>query len=110
MSTTPREVADEERWIVKNAVTAIRVEYRQTGVDTAETYLHLTPHQGKPVCWKASTFNRVARLELTHFECVRPLYGVREAVEAREKWEKANARELSEYRRLKAKFEGGGEG
>ena len=105
--TIPQDVTAEERWIVKNRVQAIRVEYRQTGTDTADTFVHLTPSEGKPVCWKDSTFRKVARLELGYATVVEPHYGVRDRVEAREKWEKANARELAEYRRLKAKFEGG---
>jgi hypothetical protein len=104
----PPDVTAQERWIVKNAVVAVRVEYRQTGTDTAETYLHLTPSDGKAaVCWLASTFRKFARLELGHCTVAVPIYGLREKVEAREKWEQANARELADYKRLKAKFEGG---
>ncbi len=102
----PPEVTEQEKWIVANVVTAIRVEYRQTGTDTAETYLHLKSFAGKEVCWLGSTFNKVARLQLGYNSLCEPNYGLREKVEARLAYEKANARELSEYRRLKAKFEG----
>ena len=105
-NSAPPVVTEQERWIVKNPVIAVRAEYRQTGSDTADTYLHLTPSSGKPVCWLDSTFRKVARLELGHCTVVSPNYGLRDRVEAREKWEKANERELSEYKRLKAKFEG----
>lgn len=102
----PPDVTDQERWIVKNPVIAIRAEHRQTGTDTASTYLHLTPINGKPVCWLESTFRKVARLEIGTCTVAAPIYGLREKVEAREKWEKDNERELAEYRRMKAKFEG----
>ena len=103
----PRPVSAEERWIAHNAVVAIRVEHRQTGVDTTETYVHLTSHdKKKPVCWKASAFRQVARLELTHYQCAVPLPGVEKAVREREKWDEENQQELAEYHRLKAKFEG----
>lgn len=102
----PPDVSAKERWIVRHRVDAIRVEHRQTGADTAETYVHLSA--GKvTVCWEDTDFRKVARLDLSWATVVSPNYGVAERVEAREKWEKANARELAEYKRLKAKFEAG---
>lgn len=101
----PAAVTDEEKWIAHHRVDSIRVESRQTGVDTAETYVHLTAGSVTAV-WRSSTFNKVAKLSLSWASIAEPAYGVRERVEAREKWEKANARELSEYKRLKSKFEG----
>lgn len=100
----PRPVSAAERWIAKHAVCGLRVHHVQTGVDTSETEVELIPSSGKPVRWKADTFREVARLELSWATCVEPKYGVREAVEAREKWEAAEARDLAELRRLKAKF------
>lgn len=102
--TIPRSVTDRERWIARHQVEAIRVEYRQTGADTAETYVHLTSKSGGKVCWLDSSFRSVATLELSWATCVRAHPGIREAVEAREEWEKRNRRELAEYERLKAKF------
>lgn len=105
-NTIPPDVSAQERWIVHHRVDAIRVEHRQTGTDTAETYVHLSA--GKvTVCWGDTDFRKVARLDLSWATVVSPAYGVTERVEAREKWEKANARELAEYKRLKAKFEAG---
>ena len=100
----PRPVTDRERWIAKHLVEAIRVEFRQTGTDATETYLHLTSKSGGKVCWLDSTFDSVATLELNWNSCVRAKPGIREAVEAREAWEKTNHRELAECERLKAKF------
>lgn len=99
----PAPVTPEERWIVHNRVDSVRVEYRQTGTDTAETYVHLTAGD-RTVCWRDTTFKKVARLELSWATLVEPVYGLREKVEARDKWEKANAKELAEYQRLKLKY------
>lgn len=103
MEKIPEPVSEQEKWVVHHFVDSIRVEYRQTGTDTAETYVHLTSGKDK-VCWHESTFKRVAEVELSYSTIVKPKYGLREKVEAREKWEKANAAELATYRRLKEKY------
>lgn len=100
----PDSVTEQERWIVKHRVDTVKVEYRQTGTDTAETYVTLIAGKEK-VTWLDKNFNKVAQLQLGYNTVVSPRYGVRERVEARDKWEKANARELAEFKRLKAKFE-----
>lgn len=102
----PPPVNEQEKWIVTNIVTAIRVEYRMTGCDTADTYVHLADWNGKTVCWRDTTFKAVARLSLGYNSICEPVYGLREKVEARLKWEKSNQAELATYRRLKAKYEG----
>lgn len=102
----PPDVSEQERWICHNHVESVRAEYRQTGTDTAESYVHLKPVTGKAVCWLESTFRKVARLEFGTGTVAQPGYGVCERVKAREAWEKSNAKELAEYKRLKAKFEG----
>lgn len=101
----PPDVTDEERWIVHNRVDTISVEYRQTGTDTAETYLHLKAGD-KKVIWLDATFNKVATLNLSWATLCEPKYGVRERVLAREEYEKTNAKELAEYKRLHAKYGG----
>lgn len=102
----PDPVTDQERWIARHYVDTVKVEYRQTGTDTAETYVTLIAGKDK-VTWRDSTFNKVAQLQLGYNTVVSPRYGVRERVEARDNWEKANARELAEFKRLWAKFEKG---
>lgn len=102
----PDPVTEQERWIAKHRVDSIRVEYRQTGTDTAETFVTLTDGKEK-VTWVGSTFRKVARLELGYNTLATANYGVAERVAARDKWEEANARELAEYKRLRAKFEKG---
>lgn len=102
----PEPVTEQERWIVNHHVDTVKVEYRQTGADTAETFVILIAGKAKAT-WTADTFRKVARLNLSYNTAVEPNYGVRERVEAREAWEKANAKELAEYERLKAKFGAG---
>lgn len=106
----PREVSEQERWIAKNRVVGVSVEYVQTGTDTAATYVTLTPDHGKPVRWLDSTFRQVARLTLGHASLAEPNYGIADAVKARESFERANANDLATYRRLQAKFGGNGNG
>ena len=100
----PKRVSDEARWICSHRVIGVSIEYVQTGTDTAETYLTLTPESGNKVRWLDRTFSKVATLELDHYRLVKPKYGVREEVEAWDKYEKANAAELAEYERLRAKY------
>lgn len=102
----PPNVSQEARWIVNNTVTAVRVEYRMRTEDTAETYVHLKNWEGKEVCWLGTTFNQVAQMKLGYNYCAEPKYGVVEAVRAREAYEKKNAKELAEWKRLNAKFGG----
>jgi hypothetical protein len=83
------------------------VIYYQTGTDTSDTDVELTTAEGKKVRWKQATFNQVADLRMDHFRVCEPKRGVRERVEAREKYERSNAAELATYRRLKAKYEQG---
>lgn len=100
----PRPVSEEEVWIVNNIVTGIKVEYRQTGSDTADTYVHLTNWSGKTVCWKEGTFKAVADLSLGYNYICQPKPGLREAVKARLDWEKKNDYEFNLYKKLKEKY------
>lgn len=100
----PAPVTDQERWIAKHYVDTVKVEHRQTGTDTAETFVTLIAGKDR-VTWRKETFCKVARLELSYNTVVEPNYGVRDRVRAREAWEKANDEELAEYKRLRSKFE-----
>lgn len=98
----------EERWIAHHCVESIRAEYRATGTDTAETYVHLRARDGDTAVWKDTTFARVADLKIWCGSVAEAKREVRLRVEESEKFEKAHARELADYARLKAKFEGSG--
>lgn len=103
----PPEPTPQEYWIVDNLVHTLKVEYRQTGTDTAETYIHLYAEGNKRVVWPKSTFEKVATLSLSWNTCVDPLPGLEEKVAARRAWETENKTEYAAYLELKKKFEGG---
>lgn len=82
----------------------LAIEYRQTGTDTADTYIIITGSEGevsglwhiyKPFLDIGIGHNYVARIHL-HME---------NSVDQWKKFVKKNAKELAEYKRLKAKFE-----
>lgn len=102
----PRPVSDHEKWVAKNRIVAIKAEYRATGADTAETYVHMESFNGEKVCWKRQMFDSVAIVKMDYSTVAEARPGIREKVEAREKYEKENDRELALYKRLKEKFEG----
>lgn len=104
MSDIPEPVNDQERWIVKNTVVAVRTYFKFTSEDAADDYIELTSSDGKKVNWLQSTFHQVATLRLSGPQLTEPKYGLREKVNAREKWEKNNAAELATYRRLHKKY------
>jgi hypothetical protein len=106
----PAGFTDEEAWLVDNRVCEIKTSYKMTGCDTSQDYVTLTSLSGKSVTWRSDTFSRIAKLASyvsSTSSLVEPKeYGLRERVQKRRAWDKANAREVSEYKRLKAKFEG----
>lgn len=102
-------------WMYKygSELSAIKVGYRMLTEDTCETVWYVEFVQGhKQTVIDPDTLLRplldfypspnvpshraIAKLKEAHIL----------ACEARAKWEKSHARELAEYRRLKAKFEG----
>lgn len=106
----PLAYTDHEAWIIDNRVIGIKTSYEMTGVDTSQDYVTLSSLSGKSVTWRVEAFSAVAKLS-PHVSNTSSLvepkeYGLRERVEKRRAWEKQNARELSEYKRLRAKFEG----
>jgi hypothetical protein len=99
-------------WLFKHGgeIVGVRVDYVMTSVDTSKTIWHLELSDGHK-----ETVDQDALAGIVQFY---PHYDVpshraiavlkrelRAQCEAREKWEKANARELAEYKRLKAKYE-----
>lgn len=104
---TPEPLA---RWLVSRAVTKITHHWRFTGEDTSENWieLHTDKNEKRRV---ASGFLNVSReFEFCpdHARLVRErtYSGVRESIEKIDAWEKKNARDRSEYERLKVKFGG----
>lgn len=102
--TIPPKVTEEEIWLANNVVIGVQVEYRQTGTDTAETYIHLRSSNGDKRVWLDRTFNRYCKLKLDYYRIVEPVEGLRAKVKARLDWEKANDYELNLYKQLKEKY------
>ena len=102
------------QWLYKRGgeISGIRVEVVPTGVDTSKTVWHLEFSNGSKSTVDAT--GEFAELldfypssEVPSWRAIASLKTrYRAMCEAREKWEKANDRELATYRRLKAKFEG----
>jgi len=106
----PPKPSDLACWIYDHGpISGIQVDYRPTGVDTAETVVILTgwqsgakpavtrecrPEELNAVAFVGIGFNRVADLR----------DGQRQQVEAYRAFMKRHQRELADYRRLRAKF------
>lgn len=101
---TPEALA---RWLVSHHVTKITHHWEMTGVDTSRDWITL--HSEKEKRDVASSFflnSREFEFSPNHAGLVQEVaYAkVREAIEKIDKWEKANARDRSEFERLKKKF------
>jgi hypothetical protein len=101
---TPEDLA---RWLVGHRVTKITHHWEFTGEDTSRHWIEL--HADKEKRAVASGFlehNRefVFRPDHAGLICEAPYGKVRSTIETIDKWEKANARDRSEYARLQKKF------
>lgn len=101
---TPEELA---RWLVGHRITKITHHWEMTGVDTSREWIVL--HAENSEKRFPSRFFR----ENTEFEFApdhvglvqeRPYAGVRKSIDNIDAWEKANARDRTEFERLKSKF------
>lgn len=85
-------------------ITEIKVSYRQTGTDTAETFVKITGSGGKVEgLW--TTWNPYLRLRIDYNTIAEVVPHMQAEVEAWKDFEKKNAAELATYNRLKKKFE-----
>lgn len=84
----------------------LHIEQRQTGTDTADTFVKITGSNGKASgLW--STYEQHLDLTPDHNSICSLRRSDAEHVEAWERFERANAADLAEYKRLRAKFGGG---
>lgn len=101
---TPEDLA---RWLVGHRVIKIAHHWEFTGVDTSRNWITLHSDQEKrDVSSDFFRNNSEFVFDPDHAGLVseRPYGRVRDTIEAIDKWEKANARDRSEYERLKVKF------
>ena len=81
------------------------IEQRQTGTDTADTFVKITGSNGKAEgLWR--TYREFLELVPDHNSVCHVKEKYARQVEDWRKFEKQNAKELAEYKRLKAKFDG----
>lgn len=104
----PKPFTDQEAWIVDNCVIGIKTSWEFTGVDTSQEFVTLTNWDGKSVTWKMENFRKIAKIS-HHISSTSSLiepqeYKLRERIEARRAWEKKEAKDLAEFKRLQAKF------
>lgn len=109
----PLAPTERVRWLFKHGaeIVGLRVDYVMTGVDTSKTIWHVELSDGHK-----ETVGQHALADILSFYPHRDVPSHRaiavlkrelqEQCAAREKWEKSNQRELAEFKRLKAKFEG----
>ncbi len=100
----PDSYTKQEGWAVDNVVSGIYINYRQTGVDTAETEVTLVAADGKQVTWKDSTFRKIFDLQLGYNSIASVKHEVQRRVETRRAYDRRNVVDLREYRRLAKKF------
>lgn len=104
MNRPPQVVLD---LLALGTIRGIVVDYRQTGTDTAETYCEILGSGKGKVSGIWSTYSPFLDVCVDWSSVARVKYRHRKDYEEWIKFEKANATELAEYNRLKAKFEGG---
>jgi hypothetical protein len=102
---------DTARWVLRNPVTKISHHWEMTSVDTSRDWLVL--HSGKRHIEVPTNFLKLwpeLRFEPTYRGQLEfnPHLRVAETIAAIGKWRNHEARDLAEYARLKAKFEGAG--
>lgn len=86
------------------SISAISVEYRQTGTETADTFATITGSQGSltDVVWDCYREFLDVRVWTNTVAVIKRQYS--NEIEEWRKFEDNNANELAEYERLKAKF------
>lgn len=86
-------------------IKGLSVEYKQTGTETSETYVTITGSNGeiKGLLW--SIYKPFLDVNVGYNYVARVHSHMRDSVDQWKRFVKKNARELAEYKRLKAKFE-----
>lgn len=86
------------------SIHGLHIEQRQTGTDTAETFVKITGSDGKAEgLW--DTYREFLDVVPDHDSVCHVKDKYARQVECWREFEKQNAKELAEYKRLKAKFD-----
>jgi hypothetical protein len=97
-----------ERLLVKRGprFRGLTIDYRQTGVDTADTWWLLLPHdKEKPLECKANEVESLLSLRPNYNSVCEVHDHIVRNVEVWDKFLKDESREFAQFQRLKAKFE-----
>lgn len=98
-----------KKWLVKNAIVGLtlhRAANYQTGTDTSDTDWELTAADGSKKRVKSHTVCTLVTLNPDWYRVLHPKPSVVKEVEEYSAFARKESRDLSEYKRLKAKFEG----
>ena len=106
----PPTYTEQEAWLIDHKVTGIKTSYKMITADSSQDYITLTDdYSKKSVTWQIETFRRIAKLadyvSNTSSLVVPVEYGLADRIRKRREWEKKEARDLAEYRRLQEKFD-----
>lgn len=96
---------ETKKWLCKNTIIGIEVNYHQTGTDTAETFWTLTTYSGEQKEFRAPLISKFINIDPLHSSIAGIDKSFSDEIKEYDKFVKENDAELKEYERLKAKFE-----
>ena len=101
---------DKFEVLINNCVTKITHHWRMTSCDTSEDWveLHFSKGENKKSMRAPNGFDQYFKYSPNHCQLFQGNYNAEKATKDLEeirKWEKRHAKEIAEYKRLKAKFE-----
>jgi len=98
-----------KKWLCENWVVGLRLHYYATGTDTSDTDWELTPSEGKPKRVKAHAVCGLVDIRPDWVRVLQVKDSVQREIKEYDAFAKKEARDLSEYERLKRKFDGEGD-
>jgi hypothetical protein len=93
-----------KKWLCDNFITGLKIHHYQTGTDTASTDWELIPSTGKSKRLRDHTIQKLVNVRPDYNSVLQPLDSIVKEIEEWKKFAKTEAKELSEYERLKKKF------
>jgi hypothetical protein len=100
------EYYDLKKWLCENTIVGLRVSQTVTGCDTMDVYWVLEPAAGVHKRVRDTTVQGLVDIHPDWIRVLDVKDKVRAEVDAWDAFAKKEARDLSEYKRLKEKFEG----
>ena len=94
-----------KKWLSENAVCGLKLHYYQTGTDTATTDWELIPVDGKSKRVRSDSVKDLITISPDWYRVLRLSERYIKEVEEYSVFEKKEHKDLTEYKRLKKKFE-----